>query len=330
MSSPGRKPHTLAAAVVALLVTHACEADYSNRVYEVQLTGDVRVILFRDNNLSGGTFSAGDSPLRLAPVTLRRTASSVDARTLDTDSVGLALFRSVAPGRYRIELPQTVLGDSLLHIDAAREFTVQWLDTVKLDVGVRFASHSISEARSLPVGKKVFVRGIVLNAPGLFGDSTVHLADSVGAIRMSRVRPSSIQSGDSVQLLGVRSNRDGQPTYNVVDVLDRGTTDPLLPDSVSTLVAAAADGGRLDAALVRVFGAVIASATARPDGLLLTTSDGSGTLGILLSSNITSFNPLSRFTPGRTLTATGLLIPDPAQPGRWILRPRGGGEILVS
>jgi hypothetical protein len=320
---------TLAGAVFATLVTTGCDTDYSDRILDFDVTGSVRVVVFRDENLSFSYNPGSDLPIPRAGVVLRRTGTSVGSRSLLTDSSGAIMFAPVPAGRYQIDLASAVLGDSLLRLPTPA-FTVQMLDTVTVLVGTRFPSHSISEARSLPVGKKVFVRGILLNTAQTFGDSTVHIADSVAAIRMSRVRPFTPDPGDSVQMLGIRATRDGQPTFNVVTVLGRGApaVDPPVPHSISTALAGSADGGKKDADFVRILIATISDTITVPDGKTFNGNDASGPVRILLDNNI-NFGNLNRFAPGVRINVSGLLVPNPGVPGSWILKPRTASDITI-
>ncbi len=314
-----------------LLGLAACTTDFSDRILAFESEGFVRILLYRDDNLSSSFNTQTDALLIGASVALRRTATRLDSIQRTTDSAGIAAFPAVPVGRYRVEGLAAVLGDSLERIEPVREFTVVAGDTITISVGLRFPSFTVSEARNLPVGKKVWVKGTALNGPGTYGDSTVHLADTASYIRMSRVRPGSLSPGDSVQLLGTRSVRDGQPTFNVTLVLVRGDGDPPAPDTVTTAVAAAAAGGALDAAFVFIPAATIADTTSGVEGRLLTVDDGSGPLRVLLSSviNFGNQNQLNAYAPGVRVTLLGLLVPDPLNPGRWILKPRGRPDITI-
>ena len=331
--APGRRSWYAGVMAAVLLGLAACTTDFSDRILAFESEGFVRILLYRDDNLSSSFNSQTDPPLTNASVALRRTATRLDSIQRTTDSAGIAAFPAVPVGRYRVEGLAAVLGDSLERIEPAREFTVIAGDTISISVGLRFPSFTVSEARNLPIGKKVFVKGIALNGPGTYGDSTVHLADTATAsyIRMSRVRPAPIVPGDSVQLLGTRAIRDGQPTFNVTLVLIRGDGDPLPPDTVTTAVAASAAGGALDAAFVHIPAATIADTITGVDGRLLTVDDGSGPLGVLLSANISfgNQNQLNAYAPGVRVTLLGLLVPDPLNPGRWILKPRGRPDIAI-
>jgi len=48
-----------------------------------------------------------------------------------------------------------------------------------------------------------------VNAPGTFGDTTMHLQDTSAAIRTTRVRATTAQPGDSVRIRGTTGTRAG-------------------------------------------------------------------------------------------------------------------------
>jgi hypothetical protein len=319
----------LALAACCALAVAACERDFTDRILAFDGEGAVRVFVFRDDNLNGA-FNAQTDPVVVgAPVTLRRTSTNAGSVTFATDSGGFYKFEKVGVGRYFADLSPVILGDSLERIGGNPEFTVVEADTIRISIALQFPSVSISEARTSPVGRKVWVRGTVLNSANLFGDSTVHMTDGVASIRMARVRATGLANGDTVQMLGTRSVRDGQPIFNVVAVLERGFEDPPpLPTHVSSAVAATADGGELDAALVKVSRVVISDTLPTLAGRVLTTSDGSGPLRVLLSSTI-NFGAANQYLPGLALDVTGVLVPDATQPGRWILKPRARPEVVI-
>jgi hypothetical protein len=135
-------------------------------------------------------------------------------------------------------------------------------------------------------------------------------------------------AGDSVLFLGTRAERDGQPVIDVVSVLIRGAATPHAPVPLTAAEAVSAAGGARDAALVVIRSATIADTATVTGGRLLTLDDDSGSLAVLLSSTI-NFNPLNTYLPGVRLDATGLLVPDTANPGTWRLKPRNRADLLV-
>lgn len=190
---------------------------------------------------------------------------------------------------------------------------------VTLDVPVL----SIATVRGMVAGRRVFIDGVALNAWAAFGDSTISVSDSSGTIRATRVAQVTSFAGDSVRLVGTTAMRDGQPILDNVTafILNFGNTPP--PEEVTTAVAATADGGRLDAALVRILNATISDTTTLGNDLVLTVDDGTGPSKVLLDGDI-SFN-FTVVAPGATRTFTGVIVPDGG--GGWVLKPRQISDV---
>ena len=91
-----------------------------------------------------------------------------------------------------------------------------------------------------------------------FGDASLHVRDSAGAIRAVRVQSTTAIPGDSVRLLGSTSIQNGQVVLKDASVLLLRTgVEPPSPDTVTTAEAAQALAGRLDADLVHLNGVVV-------------------------------------------------------------------------
>jgi len=183
---------------------------------------------------------------------------------------------------------------------------------------------SVAAARLLPPGRIVVVVGVALNNLNTFSDTTVHLADTSGAIRLTRLR-SSISAQDSVKVKAVTAIRAGQPT------LDAGTTTPLgvglLPAAVglTTAAAASAAGATRDAQLVQVLNATVNDTATVIGGFQLTVSDGTGNLTVLLDQRI-GFAPLpGPYIPNNRFNIVGVLVPTGT--GTWMLKPRSPADL---
>ncbi len=153
----------------------------------------------------------------------------------------------------------------------------------------------------MPVGEKMFIDGIALNARDTFGDSTIHVADTSGSIRAIRAGAGAVFPGDSIRLRGTIATRTGRPVLD----LDR-LVPPVLaiaelpaPDTVTTVAAASADGGNLDAAFVRVDSARVSDTLTVDDDFVVTVDDGSGPLEVRLSNRI-PFSTGPFLVPGPT------------------------------
>ncbi|MCH7476332.1 MAG: hypothetical protein IIA27_16935, partial [Gemmatimonadetes bacterium] len=97
------------------------------------------------------------------------------------------------------------------------------------------------------------------------------------------------------------------------------------PVEITTLVADGADGGVLDAQLVKVIDATIGTTSTVGGDFVMTVDDGSGPLEVVLDKDIT-FN-LTLMVGGTIVDVTGVLVPTGA--GTWQLKPRGSGDIFI-
>ncbi len=205
--------------------------------------------------------------------------------------------------------------------------TVQLDDTVTSLIAVSFPKVTIAEARALPVGEQVFVEGTAVTGRATFGDRSIHLVGSSGAIRITRSRPAAILPNDSVRVRGRIAIENGQPTLDDATPFLISIVDPIDPEAVTTAAAASADGGRLDAALVEITGATIQDTATVADGLQLSVDDGSGALELLLDSDV-PFTNLAAYVPGAVLDARGVLVPTAAG-ATWQLKPRFDSDLTV-
>lgn len=196
------------------------------------------------------------------------------------------------------------------------------------DVTATFPTVTIPEARALPAGRTVYVRGIALNSWVTFGDSTVHVASASVAIRVIRVPPSSVFAGDSIRLLGTTAVRNGQPVLTGQSSAVLRSAVGLPPgDSLSTAVAGTADGGVRDAHQAVVAGTVSAIEQTPQGDLRLTIDDGTGPLVIVLDQSVGFAS--GAFSVGNSLRAGGVLLPS-STGTTWELKPRTVGEVSAS
>jgi hypothetical protein len=299
----------------------------SDRILDIDAEGTVLVFLFRDDNLNAAYNSAIDIILKGARVDLRLSGALGRQPGGVTDTLGIRVFR-VPVGRYVVDVDQGLLGDTLEVQAGAGEFTVTAGDTVFVPVAVGFPTITITEARALPLGEARWVRGIIMNSPNVFGDSTFHMVDDSAAIRVTNARPNlPVLPGDSALILGRRTMRDGQPTLElqVVPVVP-GVINPPPPDSISTGTAATAGGGTLDARFARVTDAALTD-TATIDGFfVLTLNDGSGDLHVVQDPSVFGVGgqqPLRVYMPDSTSwNINGMLVPNPLNTSEWVLKPR--------
>ncbi len=318
-------------AFVALALLTACSNAGSDLGLSPGAVNTIKVLVSLDRDASGSLTSA-DTVYAGARLVLKPSAGGQAITTQLTNPLGLAFFEGVPVGSYTVTVDPTSLGDtvSLAQTDPPVVLLSAGLDSgATVLAQLAYFAPSIRQARLLPAGRRILVRGLVLAGVGSFRDTTAHLQDTSVAIRLTRVSLRGDRSGnspgDTVTVIGTTSTRAGQPTLDQAIITTLGNRPAPVPFPVSTAVAASAMNGVLDAALVQITGAVISdTGTVAPD-FRVVASDGSGTLTILLDSE-GGFNT-SIFRPGRTVNARGVLVPTGT--GQWQFKPRNSGDITA-
>jgi hypothetical protein len=314
-------------AVVAGAVGFAavtCTGADRDSVVGLSGTGVVKGFVYFDANGTGSFDPFFDPGLPGVRVRLFPSGSRELTAQATSGVDGLYRLPGIPVGDYVAVVDSATVGDSarVVGIELG-EFTLRPGDSVLTLVGVSFPTVTVAEARALPAGRPAFVRGLALNSSVTFGDSTVHLADTSGAIRVSRVIPGVLLLGDSARVLGLRTVRDGQPVLEYLSAFPFGQPGAPIPELVSTALAQTADGGRLDAALVKISDATIMdTATIErspfPDDYEAIVDDGSGPVTVVFDGDASL--TVSTFVPGARIDATGVLVPTVSGP--WRLKPR--------
>ena len=314
----------LSLSVLAGLVITACENSGSGRVLEIDATGRVEGLVFFDANGSRAFEDVADFPLEDVGVRLLDPASRDTVVRTDSDEDGLYDLLRVPVGSYEVTVdPESIEEGQVVVIDSAL-ISVAPDDSLTVDITVSFPVVTIDEAREVPPGLVVFVEGVTLNSSQTFGDQSVHLADENSAIRTFGAEPGAIALGDSVRVLGVIDTFDGQPVLAEVITFDIAAAAVPVGQRVTTEVAAGADAGRLDAALVEVNNALINDTATVAGDLVLSVDDNTGPLDVVLDADII-FRLTATFVPGAVLRATGLLVPN--GPDTWALKPRFDADL---
>lgn len=312
-------------------VASACTNDGSDLGPEPVPERSVFVGVYLDRDGSR-TFTALDTVFAKAKVALLIRGSVDTFKTATSGTDGVARFEKIPVGEYSIAIDRKSVGDSI---------EVQAIDSTNIQVRAAdsavgsvarlgYPEVSIRQARSLPAGRRVFIRGIVLSGVQSFRDTTSHLSDSSGYLRLTRVSLrgglTGNAPGDSVSVLGLTSSRAGQPTLDQAVISKFGARPSPIPLPVGTGTAASASAGSLDASLVQITGALISdTATIAPD-FKVVVSDGTGSLDMILDGNLPF--PRSAFRPGRSLNARGVLVPNGV--GGWVFKPRDLGDVVIN
>jgi len=312
---------------LAVGVAASCESG-SDRVLTISETGTVVGHVFVDRDGNNQWDPNVDAPAPTIRMLLLRSVRDTVARA-NTDAGGIFTMPRVPVGQYQLVVDASTVPDTLrVARGGTNRLTVPARDTVEFEVAMSFPPATVGEARTLPVGSRVLVEGAALNAWHTFGDSTVHVQDATGTIRVTRALEATFSPGDTIRVIGSIALRDGQPTVNdATIILLRPGAEPPAPVTVNAATAANANGGQLDAAQVRVSGTIIIDRAVTPAGdLLLTTDDGTGILEVLIDQHTgISFEP---YRLGGVLDVVGLLVPTPT--GTWRLKPRSVLDLSIS
>jgi hypothetical protein len=319
------------AAVLLAAGVLACSNAGESLGLGVTHTSAVSVGIYLDRDGSRSLTSL-DTTFTGARVALLLPGSGDTLLTAVSSSKGIARFDAVPAGQYRVAVVASSIGDSIqvAAVDSANIRLTAADTSYGVLVRLGYPEVSIRQARALTPGRRVFVRGVVLSGVQSFRDTTSHVADSSGQVRLTRVvlrgGLAGNNPGDSVSVLGIVSSRAGQKTLDQAIITTFATRPAPIPFSITTAVAANAGGGALDAALVQVTAAVISATASFAPDFQVTVSDGSGSLNILLDGNLGL--PQSPFVAGRSMNVKGVLVPDGL--GGWNLKPRGGGDITFN
>jgi hypothetical protein len=298
-----------------------------DRLVTISGTGVVRGIVYKD--LDGDRLPAStDAALQGVGVRLIVGGTLDTLAKVTSDANGQFSFGAVPVGRYAIAVPDvpSIFGDSLqvVRIDTA-DFSLGVDDSSDVVVSVSFPARSIVEARALPVGQKIFVAGLALSSSTTFGDTAFSLADTSGIVRITGVSGPLVAAGDSIRVLGTTSARDGQPVIADGHVTLLGIANLPVAEQVTTVQAATADAGRLDAGLVKIVDGTISDTTTSADSnYVATVNDGTGPVLVVFDRHAS----LTRtpYVPGVVIDATGVLLPDGA--GGWVLKPRSNNDVV--
>lgn len=313
------------------LTSWACDDADTGDVLTVEAEGAVVARLLFDAN---GTEApdAQDTPLEDWTFDLNQPAGGTVASEV-TDEDGLATFTEVPVGRLVPAVPDEELGDTLSIVEGTAEpFLLAAGQTREIGTLLSLPFHTIREVRGLPSGKPLFVEGIALNAFAP-GDRSLHLRSGSRYLRILSVDEGTVGVADSVRVRGRTAMDAGVPVLEGHAVYRIGPGSSVLePVSLSTGEAAGAQGGVLDAALVRVENADIEEVVNEGDeGVVVTADDGSGPVNI-------RFRDFLDLDPDAVDPETdsvdfcvGILVPVRTDGEvTWELRPRSSADVNLS
>lgn len=314
----------IGAAACGLLLVAACDNAGSDRVLGINATGTVTGAVFLDRN-GNRIQDAGDTAMAGVRVELLGGATGAVVQSMITGTSGVFAFADQPVGDYRLRVDTTTVGDTVEVANVSLDtLTVVPNDTTVGTVRVSYPFFSLAQIRASAPGTRVFTQVVALSSLNSFGDTTVHVADTSGALRVTRVRLATIFVGDSVRLLGRRNSRDGQPTLDDVTVFPLSVGVLPTAEQITSAAARSADGGRLDAALVTVLNLTILDTATVLGNYRLTTDDGSGPVTVHLAQSIGFVT--TALLPDSIIDATGVLVPNGS--GSWVLKPRLVTDVI--
>ena len=325
---PTRRSWLLPALLLAAL---GCSNAGENFGFGANSSGVVGVLVFldRDGSLDA---SAADTALAGVQVGLVIAGGTDTVFQATTDANGNVIFRGLPLGDYRLVVDTTTIGDSV-DVQAIDSSTVTLRNndpqqTVTVRVG--FPTATVAEARLLAVQTRVFVKGVLLVDPSVFGDTTAHLRDGTAAIRLTNATNAGplTNISDSVRVLATVDVRSGQPVLNDarINIYDIGPQPT--PVNLTTAEARTADGGTRDAELVHLTSAVLVDTLTDPitGDYRVTLDDGTDTVTMVIDDDLNL--PVGPFTPGKVFDGDGVLVPTGA--GSWVFKPRGLFDITLT
>jgi hypothetical protein len=317
-----------AALLLVALGVVACEEVVSPLI--IDSTGELSVQAYVDRNGSGELDPGVDLPAVGLRVALLRTTGDTVA-TQVTNAAGVARFQSLTLGTYRVGVSAAALGDSLRLVwpDSGR-VSVRANEPAEFELALGYPLVNARQIASLPAGRLVTTTGVALHRYNAFGDSLVHVRDSTGFLRVDGPPETMTAAvGDSVRITGWVGTRLGRPALVTASVFRIATAQTPQPRAVSTAVAAGAEAGTLDGALLSIADARVISVTNLPQGeFRVRVTDGSGALDVFLDRHA-SINTEDPVVPGVFLDVTGILVPREGFPGEWMLKPRASLDMRV-
>jgi hypothetical protein len=298
--------------------------------------GKIGVGVYFDRDGSG-TLTQRDTTLSGVRVALLAPAGQDTLRIGITDSLGLIAFDSVPIGSYRLVVDRRALADSIgvVVVDTSVVTLTAAAGSIQTNRVIRlgYLEVSLAAERLLPPGQRVLVRGKVVSPLQAFRDSTAFLVDTGGTLRVTDARPrfggNGNNIGDSVLVLGTTAQQAGQGVLSAGLFLTYGPGLAPLPQVVTVPDAIDARGGLLDAALVQVGSIVIRdTASAGPDFIVKVADPATPAVTVTVLIDQLLNAPHSIFSPGRTGTFRGVLVPQ--GDGTWVLKPRGPTDIILN
>ena len=319
--------------LLAMAFVAACENGGATRTLGISSTGVLYGQVYFDANASR-VLDAEDAFFTGARIRVTSPGGSDTLFRATTTPDGRFRIANVPVGTYAIVIDSSTGGDSAIVVSPApRVVTLLPGDSVEFLGSLSFPIRSIAEARVLAPGVQIFVQAVALHARETFSDTVLHVVDATGAIRATRVQPSTIPvaAGDSVVLRARVGQRLGQRVLDGAAVFRvRPTIIPSAPSITTAQAATGGTAGALDASLVRLFNAQVIDTSTVAGNFQMTMNDGSGPVVLILDraadAGFRAPLPPALYVPTNRFDVTGVLVPTGS--GTWRVKPRSSLDMI--
>lgn len=296
--------------------------------------GSLSGVVFRDDNGSGAFEVGSDSIFRDVAVLLFAGADTLGTPVAsdETDEDGLFDLGDLENGGYtllvRAPANTAVVGANPRPVTvAAGEPAFLAVELLGDPTG---AVITIAEARAEPIGDTVKIRGVVTAGQGTFLNQGLYLQDPTGGILVFGIDSAvGYVAGDSLQVIGTRSESREELFISALAVVDLGAGEPPLP---RTITVSDLNAGLFQGELVTL-SATVDSVRSGLGGLNVHVHDATDD-GLVFVDNDTDI-PQAEFTVGVVHTITGILGTFDADDDGTIddldrqLKPRGPEDVAT-
>jgi uncharacterized repeat protein (TIGR01451 family) len=277
---------------------------------------------------------AGDGPLEDGVVQLLSQGTQTVVAEETTDSLGVFVVESVPLGSYDVRIGAAILGDSLTSLSTIGAVTIELGDTTVVSLGASYPHLALEDVLTATPGRRVFTTGLALTTRPNNGDGLVFFKGASAYLRGTNVERVNIAPGDSLRVLGRVTLSQGRPALDAVTpFLLVSSAQLVLPVDVSIPLAGEANGGALDAALVRIQNAEIQDTSSVGNDKHFWAHAGGDSVEVVLRSflGISPNPPIRPDTVVAISQAVGLLSPfdDGSGNVRWRLLVRSASEIAT-
>jgi hypothetical protein len=319
--------------LLVLALAIGCENGGATRTLGISATGVIYGQVYFDANASR-VLDAEDAFFTGARIRVTSPGGSDTLFRATTSADGRFRIANVPVGTYAILIDSSTGGDSAIVVSPAPQVvTLLPGDSAEYLGSLSFPIRSVAEAKMLAPGVQIFVQAVALHSRETFSDTVLHVVDATGAIRATRVQPTTVpvEAGDSVVLRARVGQRLGQRVLDGVAVFRVSPT--FIPPAPSITTAQAATGGTagsLDASLVRLLNAQVIDTSTVAGNFQMTMNDGSGPVTLILdrSADLGFRAPLppGLYVPTNRFDVTGVLVPTGT--GTWRVKPRSALDMI--